>query len=233
MFLIGQCNRTVKGTVNTSCLCKSIECVMDCCLAFRRVNCCLQPQPMSSFFLKFCYDQTELDSARSYLAADDQWRSKFYYCVSCMSYIVVCLVVNSRLAQKEHSIQSCGRLIERRRKNSPTETSLIRIFLAYIYIVIVVWVFIVVIHFVVVVMGVVVFAAVMVVVVAVVVVVGLMCVVLVTSRLISNSPRFTSCLWVTQLKILSLYRAHFIFGLFLSLSDGFSPSCRTFSSSTT
>ena len=77
MFLIGQCNRTVKGTVNTSCLCKSIECVMDCCLAFRRVNCCLQPQPMSSFFLKFCYDWTELDSARSYLAADDQWRSKF------------------------------------------------------------------------------------------------------------------------------------------------------------
>ena len=52
--------------------------------------------------------------------------------------------------------------------------------------------FIVVIHF-----DVVVFAAVMVVVVAVVVVVGLMCVVLVTSRLISNSPRFTSCLWVT------------------------------------
>ena len=54
--------------------------------------------------------------------------------------------------------------------------------------------FIVVIHFVVVVMGVVVFAAVMVVVVAVVVVVGLSCF---TSRLISNSPRFTSCLWVT------------------------------------
>ena len=62
--------------------------------------------------------------------------------------------------------------------------------------------FIVVIHFVVVVMGVVVFVPVMVVVVAVVVVVGLLCVVLVASRLISNSPRFTSCLWVTKLKIL-------------------------------
>ena len=57
--------------------------------------------------------------------------------------------------------------------------------------------FIVVIHFVVVVMGVVVFVAVMVVFVAVVVVVGLLCVALVASRLISNSPRFTSCLWVT------------------------------------
>ena len=105
--------------------------------------------------------------------------------------------------------------------------------MAYIYIVIVVWVFIVVIHFVVVVMGVVVFVAVMVVFVAVVVVVGLLCVALVASRLISNSPRFTSCLWVTKLKILSPYRVHHIFGLFLSLSGGYSPSCRTFSSSTT
>ena len=88
----------------------------------------------------------------------------------------------------------------------------------------VVWVFIVVIHFVVVVMGVVGFVAVMVIVVAVVVVVGLLCVVLVTSRLISNSPRFTSCLWVTSLKIFSPYREHFVFGLFLSLSGGYSPS---------
>ena len=96
-------------------------------------------------------------------------------------------------------------------------------FLAYTYIIIVVDV-------VVVVVGVVVFVAVVVVVFAVVVVVGLLCV---ASRLISNSPRFTSCLWVTKLKILSPYRVHFIFGLFLSLSGGYSPSCRTFSSSTT
>ena len=41
MFVIGQCNRTVKGTVNTSCLCKWTERVMYCCLAFRRVNYCL------------------------------------------------------------------------------------------------------------------------------------------------------------------------------------------------
>ena len=96
-------------------------------------------------------------------------------------------------------------------------------FLAYTYIIIVVDV-------VVVVVGVVVFVAVVVVVVAVVVVVGLLCV---ASRLISNSPRFTSCLWVTKLKIISPYRVHYIFGLFLSLSGGYSPSCRTFSSSTT
>ena len=95
-------------------------------------------------------------------------------------------------------------------------------FLAYTYIIIVVDV--------VVVVGVVVFVAVVVVVFAVVVVVGLLCV---ASRLISNSPRFTSCLWVTKLKILSPYRVHHIFGFFLSLSGGYSPSCRTFSSSTT
>ena len=105
-----------------------------------------------------------------------------------------------------------------------------RRFLAYIYIVIIVCVFIVVVDVVVVVVGVVVFVAVMVVVVAVVVVVGLLCV---ASRLISNSPRFTSCLWITKLKILSPYRVHHIFGLFLSLSGGYSPSCGTFSSSTT
>ena len=57
--------------------------------------------------------------------------------------------------------------------------------------------FIVVIHFVAVVMGVFVFVPVMVVVVDVVVVVGLLCVALVASRLISNSLKFTSCLWVT------------------------------------
>ena len=96
-------------------------------------------------------------------------------------------------------------------------------FLAYTYIIIVVDV-------VVVVVGVVVFVAVVVVVFAVVVVVGLLCV---ASRLISNSPRFTSCLWVTKLKILSPYRVHHIFGFFLSLSGGYSRSCRTFSSSTT
>ena len=90
--------------------------------------------------------------------------------------------------------------------------------------------FIVVVDVVVVVVGVVVFVAVMVVVVAVVVVVGLLCV---ASRLISNSPRFISCLWVTKLKIISPYHVHYIFGLFLSLSGGYSPSCRTFPSSTT
>ena len=99
----------------------------------------------------------------------------------------------------------------------------------YIF-VIIVCVFIVVFDVVVVVVGVVVFVAVMVVVVAVVVVVGLLCV---APKLISNPPRFTSCLWVTKLKIFSPYRVHFIFGLFLSLSGDYSPSCRTFSSSTT
>ena len=104
-----------------------------------------------------------------------------------------------------------------------------RRFLAYTYIIIV-CVLIVVVDVVVVVVGVVVFVAVVVVVFAVVVVVGLLCV---ASRLISNSPRFTSCLWVTKLKILSPYRVHHIFGFFLSLSGGYSPSCRTFSSYTT
>ena len=108
--------------------------------------------------------------------------------------------------------------------------------MAYIYIVIIVCVFIVVVDVVVEVVSVVVLVAVMVVVVvvvAVVVVVDLLCVVLVASGLISNSLRFTSCLWVTQLKIVSPYRVYFIFGLFLSLSGGYSPSYRTFSSSTT
>ena len=107
----------------------------------------------------------------------------------------------TRVSPRERSIQSCGRLIERRRENSSTEKSLMRRFLAYIYIAIIVCVFIVVVDVVVVVVGVVVFVALMVVVVvvAVVVVVGLLCV---ASRLISNSPRFTSCLWVTKLKIL-------------------------------
>ena len=58
---------------------------------------------------------------------------------------------------------------------------------------------------------VVVFVAVMVVLVVVVVVVGLLCVVLVSSRLISNFLIFTSCQWVTKLKIVSPYRVHFIF----------------------
>ena len=98
--------------------------------------------------------------------------------------------------------------------------------------------FIVVVDVVVEVVSVVVLVAVMVVVVvvvvvAVVVVVGLLCVVLVASGLISNSLRFTSCLWVTQLKIVSPYRVYFIFGLFFFLSGGYSPSYRTFSSSTT
>ena len=99
--------------------------------------------------------------------------------------------------------------------------------------------FIVVVDVVVEVVSVVVLVAVMVVVVvivvvvAVVVVVGLLCVVLVASGLISNSLRFPSCLWVTQLKIVSPYRVYFIFGLFISLSGGYSPSYRTFSSSTT
>ena len=108
--------------------------------------------------------------------------------------------------------------------------------MAFIYIIIIVFVFIVVVDVVVEVVSVVVLVAVMVVVVvfvvAVVVVVGLLCVVLVASGLISNSLRFTSCLWVTQLKIVSPYRVYFIFGLFLSVSGGYSPSYRTFSSST-
>ena len=117
---------------------------------------------------------------------------------------------STRVSPRERSIQSCGRLIERRRENSSTEKSLMRRLLAYIYIAIIVCVFIVVVDVVVVVVGVVVFVAVMVVVVvvAVVVVVGLLCV---ASRLISNSPRFTSCLWVTKRKIFSPYRVHFMF----------------------
>ena len=98
MFVIGQCNRTVKGTLNTSCLCKWTERVMYCCLAFRRVTVAffsfslfnenLEPQPMSCFFFKFWYDyRTVLDSARSYLAVYDQWRSKFYYRVNCICHI--------------------------------------------------------------------------------------------------------------------------------------------------
>ena len=104
--------------------------------------------------------------------------------------------------------------------------------MAYIYIVIIVCVFIVVVDVVVEVVSVVVLVAVMVVVVvAVVVVVNLLCVVLVASGLISNSLRFTSCLWVTQLKIVSPYRVYFIFGLFLSVSGGYSLFY-SFSSST-
>ena len=40
-LVTGQCNRTVKGTVNSSSLSKWTERVMcaRCCLAFRRVNC--------------------------------------------------------------------------------------------------------------------------------------------------------------------------------------------------
>ena len=108
---------------------------------------------------------------------------------------------STRVSPRERSIQSCGRLIERRRENSSTEKSLMRRLLAYIYIAIIVCVFIVVVDVVVVVVGVVV-------VVAVVVVVGLLCV---APRLISNSPRFTSCLWVTKRKIFSPYRVHFMF----------------------
>ena len=57
MLVIGQCNRKVIGTVNTSCLCKWTESVMcaRCCLAFRRVNCFLFYEKLymiSSFFLK-------------------------------------------------------------------------------------------------------------------------------------------------------------------------------------
>ena len=74
-------------------------------------------------------------------------------------------------SSRKRSIQSCGRLIERRRRNSSTGTCLIRRFFTYIYIVIVVWVFIVVIHFVVVVMGVVIFVAEMVAVVVTVLVI--------------------------------------------------------------
>ena len=41
MLVIGRYDRTVKGTVNTSCLCKGTERVMCArrCLAFRRVTC--------------------------------------------------------------------------------------------------------------------------------------------------------------------------------------------------
>ena len=57
MLVIGQCNRKVIGTVNTSCLCKWTESVMcaRCCLAFRRVNCFFFYEKLymiSSFFLK-------------------------------------------------------------------------------------------------------------------------------------------------------------------------------------
>ena len=67
---------------------------------------------------------------------------------------------------------------------------------------------IVVVNVVVVVVGVVVFVAVVVVVFAVVVVVGLLCV---ASRLISNSPRFTSCYGSRNLK----YSARIAYTIFL------------------
>ena len=149
MCVIGQCNRTVKGTVNTSCQGKWTERVMYCCLAFCRVNCCFF---FLFLFLMKTYNhnrslvssqillrlQTELDSARSYLAADDQWRSKFYYCVDWICHMLLYVGWPTRVSPRERSIQSCGRLIERRRENSSTEKSLMRRLLAYIYIAIIV-----------------------------------------------------------------------------------------------
>ena len=63
MLGIWQCNRVVKGTVNTSCLYEGTERVMcgRCCLAFRRVNRCFSflwkriTDTWSLFFLKFCH----------------------------------------------------------------------------------------------------------------------------------------------------------------------------------
>ena len=117
MFVIGQCNRTVKGTLNTSCLCKWTERVMYCCLAFRRVT-----VPFFFLFLFLMKNQnhnrclvrlqTVLDSARSYLAVFDQWRSKCYYRVNCICHIKW----STHASPRERSIQSCGRLIERRRQ---------------------------------------------------------------------------------------------------------------------
>ena len=50
----------------------------------------VQPQPISSFFFKFFLRlQTELDSARSYLVADDQWRNKFYCCVDWICHMLL------------------------------------------------------------------------------------------------------------------------------------------------
>ena len=89
-------------------------------------------------------------------------------------------------------MQSCGRLIERRRQlliRDVSDEKIFGIYLHYYHCMCA----IVVVDVVVVVVGVVIFVAVMVVVFAVVVAVCLLCV---ASRLISNSPRFTSCLWV-------------------------------------
>ena len=61
MLVIGQCNRTAKGTVNMSCLYEWTECIkrMCCCLAFCQLSCCSffykNIKLMSCFFLKFCH----------------------------------------------------------------------------------------------------------------------------------------------------------------------------------
>ena len=53
MFVIGPCNWTVKGTVNTLCLWKWTELFAE--LTVVVVVVVVVVQPMSSFFLKFFY----------------------------------------------------------------------------------------------------------------------------------------------------------------------------------
>ena len=62
MHVIELCNRTVKGTVDMSCLCEWTECIMcTCCfLHFAKLTVAVfffyeNVYPMSSFFLKVCH----------------------------------------------------------------------------------------------------------------------------------------------------------------------------------
>ena len=61
MHVIELCNRTVKGTVDMSCLCEWTECIMcTCCfLHFAKLTVAVffyeNVYPMSNFFLKVCH----------------------------------------------------------------------------------------------------------------------------------------------------------------------------------
>ena len=81
MFVIGQCKRKDKGTVNMSCLCKWTEHLEF--FLIKTYNRCLVS---FSNFLDHSYDYrpnwTPLSSFTIInWAANDQWRSKFYHCV--------------------------------------------------------------------------------------------------------------------------------------------------------
>ena len=60
MLVIGQCNRTVKGTVNMSCLCKwNVSCVHAVASHFAELTVVFfyeKVDLLSSFFHKFCHN---------------------------------------------------------------------------------------------------------------------------------------------------------------------------------